>query len=100
MANPITCDLCGRPIPPHAHYIVRIEVVADPSMPELSQEEIDNLDFDKTLHQLLEEMKSFSADELQDQVHRRFDYRICRPCQARFLCNPLGRPREKGQAQN
>ena len=32
-------------------------------------------------------------DDLQDQVHRRFEFKLCRPCQAKFLANPLGRPR-------
>jgi hypothetical protein len=31
MADSLLCNLCGRKIPPHAHYLVRIEVFADPS---------------------------------------------------------------------
>src|SRR5688572_9124034 len=38
MADRITCDLCGTAIAPHAHYIVRIDVFADPSMPPVSTE--------------------------------------------------------------
>jgi hypothetical protein len=94
------CDLCGRRIPPHAHYIVRIDVFADPAMPPLTQEEIDTMDFDKTLSQLLEQMKDMSADDLQDQVHRRFEFRLCRACQIRFLVNPLGKPRDKRDGHN
>src|SRR4051812_30116369 len=31
MADRVTCELCGVSVPPHAHYIVRIDVFADPS---------------------------------------------------------------------
>ena len=45
-------------------------------------------------------MKTLSADDLQDQVYRQFEYRLCRPCQIRFLANPLGKPREQNQGRN
>jgi hypothetical protein len=93
MAQPVLCDACGRTIPPHAGYVVRIDVFADPAIPAVSQEEVEALDFEKTLGQLIEETKHLSAEELQDQVHRRFEYTLCRPCQVRFLANPLGKPR-------
>jgi hypothetical protein len=94
------CELCGRQIPPHAHYVVRIDVFADPSLPELSAEEVAKSNFDEELRRLVEEMKHMSEEELQDQVHRRFEYRICRPCQVKFLANPLGKPRIKGLGPN
>ena len=94
------CELCGRVIPPHQHYVVRIDVFADPSLPELSAEEVAKLNFDQELRTLLEQMKHMSEEELQDQVHRRFEYKICRPCQVKFLINPLGKPRVKGVGPN
>jgi hypothetical protein len=97
MADEKVCQWCGREIPGHAHYVVRIDVFADPAMPSVTQEEVDALDFDRTLNELLEEMKHLSAEDLQDQVHRRFEYFICRACQRRFLANPLGKPRVKGE---
>ena len=93
MPESVACDICGRPIPPHAHYVVKIEVFADPAMPPVSKEELAELDFDQALRDLLEQMEGMSAEELQDQVHRTFEFRICRPCQMRFLVNPLGKPR-------
>ena len=94
------CELCGRAIPPHAHYVVRIDVFADPSLPQLSAAEAAKLNFDEELRKLVEEMKHMSEEELQDQVHRRFEYRICRPCQVKFLANPLGKPRVKDVGPN
>ncbi len=93
MSDAIACELCGRSIAPHCFYVVRIDVFADPAMPPITQEEIQSSNFDQTLELLLKEIEGLSADELQDQVHRRFEYRICRACQIRFLANPLGKPR-------
>jgi len=100
MGSESNCELCGRAIPPHAHYVVRIDVFADPSLSELSAEEVAKLNFDQELRKLVEEMKHMREEELQDQVHRRFEYRICRPCQVKFLANPLGKPRRKSAGEN
>jgi hypothetical protein len=100
MADRITCDICRTSIAPHAHYIVRIDVFADPSVPPINTEDLDEMDAEKTLSQLLEQMKDMTADELQDQVHRRFEYRICGECQVRFLANPLGQPRHRKVGDN
>ena len=37
----VLCDLCNRPIPPAADYVVKIEVYADPAMPAMSGEELE-----------------------------------------------------------
>jgi len=58
------CELCGRGIPPHEHYVVRIDVFADPSLPELSAEEVAKLNFDEELKKLTEQMKGMSDEEL------------------------------------
>lgn len=93
MPQNVVCDMCGRPLPPHAHYVVRIDVFADPSVPPTTHEQMQSTDYEHEMAQLMKLMEGMSAEQLQDQVHRRFEYRICRPCQARFLANPLGKPR-------
>src|SRR2546423_13912454 len=87
------CALCGRRIPPHEHYVVRIDVFADPSLPELSAEEVQSLNFDEELRKLVEEMKHMSEEELQDQVHRRVLEKNFRGCQGEVFGDPLGEPR-------
>ena len=94
VAERVACELCGREVELHESYVVRIDVFADPSVPSTSAEQLAGADFDQQVADLLEQMKHLSADDLQDDVHRRFEYRICRPCQRRFLVNPLGTPRE------
>jgi hypothetical protein len=99
-AQHVICDLCGTRVPPGEHYVVRIDVYADPSVQPMSTEELEEKDFDQTFQELLEQMKGMSADDLQDDVHRRFEYRLCRSCQRRFLANPLGQPRVREVGEN
>ena len=94
------CELCDREISPGGHYVIRIDVFADPLMPPVSSEELATTDFDEELDALLKQMEGLSADDLQDQVHRRFEYQVCRPCQVRFLANPLGKPRKRREGDN
>jgi hypothetical protein len=93
MSQIVHCDLCGIAIPPNAHYIVRIDVFADPTIPAMTTDEVNDLTSDEELARLMQQLELMSKDELQDQVHRRFEYKLCAPCQRTFLANPLGRPR-------
>jgi hypothetical protein len=93
MADLVACELCQREVDLHESYVVQIDVFAEPSMNPATAEELAAADFDATYSELLEQMKHLTADDLQDDVHRRFEYRLCRPCQRRFLANPLGKPR-------
>ncbi len=96
----VVCDLCGQVVAPHGFYVVRIEVYADPSVPPMSSEELAEMDFDQKFSDLIEQMKHLSADDLQDQVHRKFEHRICAGCQSQFIANPLGKPREQKTGSN
>ena len=89
----VRCDLCARDLPAHESFVVKMDVFADPSMPETSSDEIEAADFDKTLSAVLEQVQDMTADELQDGVHRHFEFRLCPGCHRRFLANPLGKPR-------
>ena len=103
MAEPVptvACDLCGREVALHDSYVLQIEVFAEPSVAPVSGEQLAAIDFDQTYADLLDQMKDMTADDLQDDVHRRFEYRLCRPCQRRFLANPLGKPREVRAGHN
>lgn len=96
----VICDVCGAAVSSHAHFLVRIDVFADPSMPDVTTEELEEMDTGKAIDQLLEQMKHMSADELQDGVHRRFEYKLCPACHKQFLSNPLGMPRQRRASEN
>jgi len=96
----VLCDLCSRVIPPHAHYILKMQIYADPQMPPISSGELDEMDLDAEMRKLIEQMKNQSGDDLMDQVHRSFEFCLCRFCQLKFLTNPLGKPREPRPSSN
>ena len=98
-ADNVACELCAAKLPVHASYVVRIDVFADPSLPELSTADVDELTSENQFAILMSELELMSVDEAQDQVHRRFEYKLCAACQRRFLANPLGRPRTSPIAQ-
>lgn len=100
MSDRILCDICARPTPRHWSFVVRIDVFADPSMPAVSSEDMQEMDYDYEMKKLMEQMKHLSAQELQDQVHRRLEYHLCPPCHRQFLSNPLGLPRITKPATN
>jgi hypothetical protein len=93
MSANVHCDLCGTAIAPGAHYIVRIDVFADPAVPKMSTDELDEITSADHLAELMRQLQQMSEEDVQDQVHRRFEYKLCQPCQMKFLANPLGRPR-------
>jgi ribosomal protein L40E len=84
------CDRCGMTIPPHAHYVVKIEVYADPSLPAVSSDDLEETDYAQRTADLLREMQGMSAQELEDAVHWKREFKICRPCQVALLKDPLG----------
>jgi hypothetical protein len=100
MDQRVICDMCGRVVPPHGHYVVKMEVFADPAMPPVSSEDLEEMDIERTMAELLEQMKHLTAEDLQDQVHKSFEFKICRACQMRLIANPLGKPRETKLGKN
>jgi len=97
---PLTCAICHASLAPHAHYIVRIDLFADPTLPPMTTEALEQVDPAQSLPKLLEQMAHLSADDLQDQVHRRFEYHLCPACHRQFLDNPLGLPRRRTHGTN
>ena len=100
MPDRVICDICGDSVGPHAHYVVRIDVYADPSVPPVFSEDLEEDDPGEKIGELIKQMEAMSPDDLQDQVHRRFEYRLCRACQRQFLANPLGLPRRHQTGEN
>ncbi len=61
-------------------------------MPAIHTEDLGEIDSENSIAGVIEQMKTMSADDLQDGVHRRFEYRLCGECQRVYLANPLGKP--------
>jgi ribosomal protein L40E len=90
MTGRFICDRCGNTIPPHAHYVVQMRVYADPSLPAVTSDEIEEADYDRRMSELMKQMEGMSEEQLQDAVHWQREFRICRACQARLIRDPLG----------
>lgn len=97
---PARCDICGGPLPEHGFYVLRMELFAEPSLPQVSGTELASTDYQRQMQKLIEQMSGMSAEDMQDQVYRRFHFRICPICQPRFLANPLGLPRSRRTTEN
>jgi ribosomal protein L40E len=90
MPGRFICDRCGDTIPPHAHYVVKIQVYADPSLPAVTTDDLEETDYDARVSDLLKEMEHLSEEELENAVHWQREFKVCRPCQLRLLRDPLG----------
>ena len=80
--------------------MVRIDVFADRAVPPVYTDDLEESDPQATLDALLKQMATISADELQDGVHRRFEYKLCGRCHKEFLSNPMGMPRRDSPTGN
>lgn len=100
MSDNPPCDMCGREIPSGSAYLVKIEVYADPKLPPMSSDEIASADMNGTLAKLMKQIEAMSAEELQNGVHRTFNYQICPRCHKSYLANPLGMPRTRPISSN
>jgi hypothetical protein len=94
------CAFCDRPIEVGTGYVARIDVFADPQLPPMSSEQIESANLNATMAELMAQMNGMSQEELQDSVHRRFEYRLCPLCHRSFLANPLGAPRRVPVGKN
>jgi len=90
MAGRFICDRCGMTIPLHAHYVVKVEVYADPSIPAVTSDDIEEADYERRMKELIGEMEGMSAKELEEAVHWRGEFKICRACQVEWIKSPLG----------
>jgi hypothetical protein len=94
MTHVVICDMCGRRAAPHGHYVVKMEVYADPSLPAVTSDELEEKELAEGMKELMEQMTGMTAEDLEDQVHRRFEFKACGACQPKLLANPLGLPRD------
>lgn len=92
MDEPLICHRCGAELTPGEgdFYVVRLEAMADPTPPNLSAAELENIDFDAEYRRLIESMRDMSEQDLLDQVYRRLTLHLCGQCYRRWIENPTG----------
>ncbi len=87
----LICHRCGVELEPGKaqFYVVRIEAFADPSPPDLSEEDLQR-DIKGEIERLIESMSDLSAQEAMDQVYRRITLYLCNGCYRDWIEKPVG----------
>jgi hypothetical protein len=96
-ADQTHCALCDAALTAGVGYVVRIDIFAGLAWSDSAGA---NADIKDSMAEAINQAASMSADELQDGVHRRFEYQICPRCQPKMLADPLGLPRHRRDAAN
>jgi hypothetical protein len=86
------CDRCGQSLPRYGFYIAKIDVYADPALPPMSEDDLARANPGDAMKEIYQALRDRGPDELMDDVHRHFDFKLCRRCQRAFIFNPLGQP--------
>jgi hypothetical protein len=90
MPQPL-CRRCSKEVHPGRgdYYLVRIEAVADPEPPVITEEDL-ALDVGAEIDRLIRRMAGLSEHDLERQVYRREVIRLCVPCYNRWIEDTVG----------
>ncbi|MBN1867882.1 hypothetical protein JW916_11370 [Candidatus Sumerlaeota bacterium] len=78
------CESCGRTIEkPEISYRLKIELCADPSPPEITEEDLEK-DFKEEMRRLIEEMERMDPEEAEMQVYESYIFTLCSQCRERI----------------
>ena len=91
--HPLLCHRCGAELTPGKgdFYVVRIEAVADPAPPELSEDDLEDLDPGEEIDRIIEETSGMSERELMDGVWRRLTIHLCGRCYRTWIEDQAGK---------
>jgi hypothetical protein len=87
--TPLRCSRCARTVHPGRgdHYLVRIEAVADPAPPVITEEDL-AIDLEAEFARLVEATRDLTARQAMDQVHRRVELTLCLACYRDWIEDP------------
>lgn len=87
----VVCAACERAIPRRgAVYVLDIALYAAAGPLEVEEADLAS-DLEGELLRMGAELERLTAEEAEEGVHRRFRFELCRPCQSRYVRDPLGR---------
>lgn len=76
------CESCGRSIErDEVSYRLRIEMFADPSPPQFTDEDLE-ADLEAEMRAILEQMEDCDAGEAEAQVYEAYLFTLCPRCRA------------------
>ena len=85
------CAVCGNALAPADFFVVRIEGFYTPDLPDFSAKDIENATRRK-IEALQEKVAQAGVEglvELEEEVYKRYTYRMCRACYKRYITRPL-----------
>ena len=87
----LLCHRCGATLTPGRgnFYEVRIEARADPSPPEITDEDLRE-DLAALMREAINATAGLSETDLMGQVYRRLTLHLCSRCFTRWIENPAG----------
>ena len=94
-SSQFTCRRCNRTLHPgeNEFYLVSIVAVADPSPPNLTEEDLGS-DVQLEIRRLIRSMRDLNEQDAQDQVFRRVSFRLCGSCYRQWIGDPTGDKRD------
>jgi hypothetical protein len=87
----LLCKRCSKEVHPGRgdYYLVRIDAVADPEPPVITEEDLD-LDVGAEIERLIRRMEGLGEKELERQVYRRKAIYLCVRCFNPWIEDPAG----------
>ncbi len=91
-AEALVCARCSKPRAPGrgGFYLVRIDAVADPSVPEM--EPLDEKEIARRIDALLKQLAGISHEDAMKQVIEHKTIYLCCTCYRAWIENPAGAP--------
>ncbi len=91
----LVCSMCGKTllIDEDVRYVVDIAVYAAADPMEISQSDLKR-DHKAEMLKIIRAMRKFSAEELEDQVHKEFRFYLCPGCQRKYVRRPMPKAAE------
>lgn len=83
------CDICHRTLKPsELRYHIKIEVTAIYEQNEIHLADLIRNHMDE-ITKLIQKMEQCTADELEEQIYKQFNFDLCPKCQKLYLSQPL-----------
>ena len=77
------CEFCGKSMEhPEVSFRMKIELYADPSLPEFTQEDLER-DVVAEMEALFAQMEKADASEAEDEVYESYLFTLCGHCRGK-----------------
>jgi hypothetical protein len=91
----LSCDMCGNELllDDDVRYVAEIQVYAAYDPLEITASDL-RQDFARKIRELIEKLKSVSAEDAESSVYQAFTFDLCARCKRKYASNPLRKPED------